>query len=65
MVKERNQKGWKLVWGVGMVVFYLVMAFLLTYSNLFDIKREYQIIIGIGFFLYGIFRGYRIVAKGF
>jgi len=43
-----------------MVLFYLGMAVLLLVSDLFNIKESFKIIISILFFVYGIFRGYRM-----
>jgi hypothetical protein len=49
-----------LFWGIFMMLFYVLMAFLLIFSDVFDIKPIFRIIIGISFFIYGIFRGYRL-----
>ena len=50
----------KFVWGVFMVTIYFGMALLLIFSEIFDIKLVFRIIIGVLMFIYGIFRGYRI-----
>ena len=50
----------KLIFGIFMTFFYLGMAFLLIFFDIFDIKLVFRIIIGILFFAYGIFRGYRM-----
>lgn len=51
---------WKLIFGIFMVLIYLGMAAILVFSNVFAIPETYRIIIGILFFIYGLFRGYRI-----
>lgn len=56
----KNQGNWKLVFGIFMVLIYLGMAAILVFSNIFAIGKPYRILIGILFFLYGLFRGYRV-----
>jgi hypothetical protein len=46
-----------------MVIIYLGMAVLILFSDLFGISQTFKIIIGILFFVYGIFRGYRIIKE--
>lgn len=53
-------KTWKLIFGIFMVLIYLGMAILLVFSEFFPIAEPYRIIIGVLFFLYGLFRGYRV-----
>lgn len=53
-------KTWKLIFGIFMVLVYLGMAAILIFSNVFAIPYTYRLIIGILFFLYGLFRGYRV-----
>lgn len=50
----------RLIWGIFMTLFYLAMAVLLAFSDIFDIRFSFRIIIAILFFVYGIFRGYRV-----
>ena len=50
----------RLIWGIIMTAFYLGMAVMLVISDLFDMNRVLQIILAILFFVYGIFRGYRV-----
>jgi len=63
-MENEGRKKWRLLWGTFMVVFYLCMGVLLIFSNLFDIKKEYMIVIGTLFVFYGIFRGYRVWKHG-
>jgi len=51
---------WRFIWGVFMVLFYLGMAFILFFSNFFDIRESFKIIISVLFLIYGLFRGYRM-----
>lgn len=64
-MKKEQVKPWKFLFGIFMVIIYLGMASLLVFSNMFDIREPFRIIIGILFFLYGIFRGYRIWKPGY
>jgi hypothetical protein len=45
--------------GILMTFFYLLIALLLFSTEIFDISKTFRIILGILFFLYGLFRGYR------
>jgi uncharacterized membrane protein HdeD (DUF308 family) len=57
MMKNDNVK---LIWGILMTLIYLFMAILLIFSDIFDFDKTLKIIIGILFFVYGVFRGYRV-----
>lgn len=50
----------KVFLGVIMTVFYLLIAFLLFFSDVFNMQEVFKIILGIIFFIYGLFRGYRV-----
>ena len=63
-MENQGRKRWRLIWGVFMVVFYLCMGVLFIFSDLFDIQKEYMVVIGILFVFYGIFRGYRVWKNG-
>lgn len=54
----------RLVFGIMMVIIYLCMALLIIFSELFDINEVLRYIIGILFFVYGIFRGIRLWKNG-
>lgn len=56
MKKERLS----IVWGIIMTLFYLGMAFLIVFSDIFHMGEGFKIIMALLFFLYGIFRGYRV-----
>ena len=56
---------WRLLLGIIMVFIYLGMAAMLVFTNLFNFKWEIlKIIFAILFFLYGVFRGYRLWKSG-
>lgn len=50
----------RVLWGLFMTVFYLLMAFLLVFSDVLEMPYAFRIMIGILFFAYGLFRGYRV-----
>ena len=54
----------KSILAIFMVIIYLGMAYLLTFTHFFDFKPELRIIFGICFFLYGLSRAYRIWRYG-
>lgn len=51
--------------GIIMVTIYLGMAFLLLFTNMFvgKVAEWVRYLMGVVFFLYGIFRGYRVYAS--
>jgi hypothetical protein len=53
----------KFVWGIFMVMIYLGMTFLLVFTNLFNENMSFpmRITVGILFFCYTLFRGYRLI----
>ena len=56
----------KFVWGIIMVMIYLGMTFLLVFTNLFNENMSFpmRITVGILFFCYTLFRGYRLIKDG-
>lgn len=56
----------KFVWGIFMVMIYLGMTFLLVFTNLFNENMSFpmRITVGILFFYYTLFRGYRLIKDG-
>ena len=56
----------KFVWGIFMVMLYLGMTFLLVFPNLFNENMSFpmRITVGILFFCYTLFRGYRLIKDG-
>ena len=56
----------KFVWGIFMVMIYLGMTFLLVFTNLFNENMSFpmRITVGIVFFCYTLFRGYRLIKDG-
>lgn len=56
----------KFVWGIFMVMIYLGMTFLLVFTNLFNENMSFpmRITVGILFFCYTLFRGYRLMKDG-
>ena len=56
----------KFVWGIFMVMIYLGMIFLLVFTNLFNENMSFpmRITVGILFFCYTLFRGYRLIKDG-
>ena len=55
-----KQNGIRLVFGIFMTAFYLIMAILIVVYDFFEMKLAFRIIIGVLFFAYGIFRGFRV-----
>ena len=53
----------KFVRGIFMVMIYLGMTFLLVFTNLFNENMSFpmRITVGILFFCYTLFRGYRLI----
>lgn len=53
----------KFVWGIFMIIIYLGMTFLLVFTNLFNENMSFpmRITVGILFFCYTLFRGYRLI----
>lgn len=64
---NQNSKKKKIVFvfGIFMVLIYMGMAFLLIFSPIFtkNYSDTFRYIIGALFFLYGLFRGYRIIKE--
>lgn len=56
------KKGFKLIWGIMMIVIYLSVAYLLVFTPLFrgNIPVGIRIAFGVIFSAYGIMRGYRL-----
>ena len=56
----------KFVWGIFMVMIYLGMTFLMVFTNLFNENMSFpmRITVGILFFCYTLFRGYRLIKDG-
>lgn len=56
----------KFAWGIFMVMIYLGMTFLLVFTNLFNENMSFpmRITVGILFFCYTLFRGYRLIKDG-
>lgn len=56
------KKGFKLIWGLMMIVIYLSVAYLLVFTPLFrgNIPIGIRIAFGVIFAAYGILRGYRL-----
>lgn len=49
------------IYGIFMVIFYLCVSILMVFTPIFDsVHIAIRIIMGILFFVYGIFRGYRM-----
>lgn len=60
---KQGKNSLKYVWGITMVVVYLAMAIMLVATPLFEksaIPKAIRIVIAILFFVYGLFRAYRI-----
>jgi hypothetical protein len=64
MGDTNNTSKFRLIWGVVMVIIYICMAFMVVFTNLFDISLNFRIIIGALLFMYGLFRGFRLWKQG-
>lgn len=51
----------KIALGIALIVFYLTIAALLLFSDLFKINKTMEIILAGLFLAYGIYRGYTII----
>ncbi len=56
------RKGFKLIWGIMMIIVYLSVSYLLVFTPLFrgSIPAGIRIGFGVIFTIYGILRGYRL-----
>ncbi|MEA4918516.1 hypothetical protein [Proteiniphilum sp.] len=56
------KKGFKLIWGIMMVIIYVSVAYLLVFTPLFreNIPSWIRISFGVIFSVYGVLRGYRL-----
>jgi len=60
-MSENNQPSFKWLWSVLMIFIYFSVAFLLVFTPIFDhVPLAGRIGIGVLFFIYGIFRAYRV-----
>ncbi len=60
-MKEGNRSPVKTAYGIFMVIFYLCIAVLLVLTPIFEnVHIAIRIIMGVLFFIYGLFRGYRV-----
>lgn len=62
MEKENKSPKWsaRMIFGLFMVFFYLFVAILLVFTPIFqDVNIFARIAMGVLFFAYGLFRGYR------
>lgn len=62
MEQEKKTPKWspRMLFGLFMVFFYLLISILLVFTPIFkDVNIVARIIMGILFFAYGLFRGYR------
>lgn len=58
----KNNFSFKIIWGIVMCLIYLAVSLLLVFSPIFVDSAPLwaRIVMGLLFFLYGIFRGYRV-----
>jgi len=61
---QQKKLNWRLLFGAIMVFIYLGMAAMLVFTDLFNLDTVYRIIFAVLFFLYGLFRGYRLWKNG-
>lgn len=56
------KKGFKLIWGMMMIIIYLSVSYLLVFTPMFkeSIPSAIRIAFGVIFTVYGILRGYRL-----
>lgn len=60
-MKEKNKPSIKMIYGIFMVFFYLCISILLVFTPIFEnVQLIFRIIMGVLFFCYGLFRGYRL-----
>ncbi len=59
--ERRKVSLFRVISGIIMVTIYLCMAFLLIFTNLFhNVPLWVRYVMGVVFFVYGIYRGYRV-----
>ena len=62
---QQKKLNWRLLFGAIMVFIYLGMAAMLLFTDLFSFRWEIlKVIFAVLFFLYGLFRGYRLWKNG-
>ena len=61
---QQKKLNWRFLLGLIMVFIYLGMAAMLVFTDLFNFDTVYRIIFAVLFFLYGLFRGYRLWKAG-
>lgn len=65
---SNNQKlnKFRFIWGIIMVIIYLVISYLLVLTPIFkeNISQPIRIAMAVLFSAYGIFRGYRLTKMG-
>lgn len=60
-MEQKNKSPYKLIYGIFMVFFYLAISIMLVFTPIFEnVNIIVRIIMGILFFVYGLFRGYRM-----
>ena len=60
-MKKENKPSAKMIYGIFMVFFYLCISILLVFTPIFEnINIILRIVMGVLFFCYGLFRGYRM-----
>lgn len=60
-MKENNKPSIKMIYGIFMVFFYLCISILLIFTSIFEnVHIAARIAMGVIFFCYGLFRGYRL-----
>ncbi|MDR2953707.1 MAG: hypothetical protein LBV43_01330 [Prevotella sp.] len=63
-MKEENKPSkspFRMVYSIFMVFFYLCVSILMVFTPIFDsVSYVIRIVMGILFFAYGLFRGYRL-----
>jgi len=59
--KPSRKSPLRMIYGIFMVFFYLCVSILMVFTPIFDsVSLIIRIFMGVVFFIYGLFRGYRI-----
>ncbi|MEG1556052.1 MAG: hypothetical protein RR356_04935 [Bacteroidales bacterium] len=61
MMKNETKTILKFLWAIFMLAIYFGMAFMLVFTDFFNFNGKLGTFLGVCFFLYGLYRAYRII----
>jgi hypothetical protein len=63
-MEPKGRINFRMIWGIFMVVIYISLAYAMIFMDIFTISKNLRIIVGVLFFLYGVFRGISVWKYG-